>query len=143
MVSFVDKIIRSHLFKVFIGFSFVGVFSTLFSMLLIFIFNELLHVDYLLTYIIAYSLSILASYFMNTYLVFKSKYSMRGLLYYYMTYLASMVLGVVILELYNVVLPDWNKTIISYMVIPFTMLFNFFFVNRIMKRTSFNVDKNG
>lgn len=122
----------SRLFKTFAGFSFVGVVVTLISMLLIFIFNELLGWNSILSYIISYTLSILLSYILNAFYVWKSAFSIKAMIRYWGIYIASMLLGAMLLWLFEQVLPDVNKTILSYCVIPFTMLWNYFFVNRLL-----------
>ena len=123
-----------RLLKTFAGFSFVGVIVTLVSMLLIFIFNELLGWNSIISYLISYTLSILFSYILNASFVWKSAFSFMALLRYFGIYIASMVLGAVLLWLFEQTLPDVNKTILSYCVIPFTMLWNYFFVNRLLSK---------
>lgn len=114
-----------------VGFSFVGVIATLVSMALIYIMNEWLHWNPYVSYLISTILSILLSYVLNMLKVFSSRFSWKSLGLYYLTYLSSMVLGVLILSIYKWLLPTWNATLLSYMVIPFTMLFNYYFVNKI------------
>lgn len=114
-----------------VGFSFVGVIVTFVSMVLIYIMNEWLHWNPYVSYIISTVLSILLSYVLNIIKVFESNFSWRSLGLYYLTYLSSMVLGALLLKLYLYLLPTWNATLLSYMVIPFTMLFNYYFVNKI------------
>lgn len=114
-----------------VGFSFVGVIATLVSMALIYIMNEWLHWNPYVSYLISTILSILLSYVLNMLKVFSSRFSWKSLGLYYLTYLSSMVLGVLILGIYKWLLPTWNATLLSYMVIPFTMLFNYYFVNKI------------
>ena len=114
-----------------VGFSFVGVIATLVSMALIYVMNEWLHWNPYVSYLISTILSILLSYVLNMLKVFSSRFSWKSLGLYYLTYLSSMVLGVLILGFYKWLLPTWNATLLSYMVIPFTMLFNYYFVNKI------------
>ncbi|MBP7463337.1 MAG: GtrA family protein [Bacteroidales bacterium] len=122
--------------KRFAGFSSIGLLMTLFSMLLIYLFNDILKIDVFISYVISYSASILASYYLNTRFVFKKKLHLKSLLLYYATYLISMVLGLIILRIFNYLLPTWSKTIITYMVIPFTLGFNFLVVSKIMKTST-------
>lgn len=124
--------IRQHkaVWKV-VGFSFVGVLATLFSMALLYVMNEWLHWNPYVSYLVSTILSILLSYVLNMFKVFSLRFSWRSLGLYYLTYLSSMVLGMLLLKLYLWLLPTWNATLLSYMVIPFTMLFNYFFVNKI------------
>lgn len=117
-----------------LGFSVVGFITSFFSMFLTFLGNEIFYLNVFLTYILSYLVSILFSYFLNTCVVFKKKIKFKGLLMYYGVYISSMILGLGILKIYDYCLPTWNKTLISYMVIPFTTLFNFFFVSKIMNK---------
>jgi putative flippase GtrA len=137
LIEFLPRKIReAKWFKRFLGFSSVGVIVTLFSMFLTFMFNDVLKINVFISYIMSFSTSIIVSYFMNAKFVFKSAYSLKRFVLYYGIYVLSMFLGLAILKAYSFFFPDWNKTIITYMVLPFTILFNFFFVSKIM--TKFN-----
>ena len=122
------------LISTFAGFSVVGIVVTFVSMLLIFIFNEILCWNSIVSYLISYALSILISYFLNTAYVWKKEFFVLDLIRYFGIYLASMVLGAVLLWGLEYIFPSMNKTILSYCVIPFTMIWNYFFVNRLMSK---------
>ncbi len=113
------------------GFSFVGVIVTLVSMALIYIMNEWLHWNPYVSYIVSTILSILLSYVLNMLKVFSTQFSWRALGLYYLTYLSSMILGTLVLRFYLWLFPTWNTTLLSYMVIPITMIYNYIIVNRI------------
>lgn len=115
-------------------FSFVGIVVTLVSMLLIFFCNEILGWNSIISYLLSYGISILLSYFLNAKYVWKSDFSYVAMIGYFGIYIASMVLGAVLLWLFESALPDVNKTILSYCMIPFTMLWNFIFVNRLLSK---------
>ena len=114
-----------------VGFSFVGVIVTFVSMALIYIMNEWLHWNPYVSYIVSTILSILLSYVLNMLKVFSTQFSWRALGLYYLTYLSSMILGMFVLRFYLWLFPTWNATLLSYMVIPITMIYNYIFVNRI------------
>ena len=122
------------LIATFVGFSFVGIVVTLVSMLLIFICNEILGWNCIVSYLLSYGISILLSYFLNAKCVWKSVFSFVAIIRYFGIYIASMVLGAVLLWLLEMALPGINKTILSYCVIPFTMFWNYFFVNRLLSK---------
>lgn len=113
------------------GFSFVGVIVTLVSMALIYIMNEWLHWNPYVSYITSTVLSILLSYVLNMLKVFSSRFSWKTLGLYYLIYCSSMILGMFVLRFYLWLIPTWNATLLSYMVIPITMIYNYIFVNRI------------
>lgn len=117
-----------------VGFSFVGVIATLVSMALIYVMNEWLYWNPYVSYIISTVLSILLSYVLNMLKIFSARFSWKDLGLYYVTYLSSMVLGMVLLRFYEWLLPTWNATLLSYMVIPITMVYNYFFVNKLAKK---------
>ena len=131
-MSFIQQ--YHKLIATFAGFSFVGIVVTLVSMLLIFICNEILLWNSIVSYLLSYGISILLSYFLNAKYVWKSEMSFVAMIRYFGIYIASMVLGAVLLWLLEFALPDVNKTILSYCVIPFTMLWNYFFVNRLLSK---------
>jgi len=112
----------------------VGIVVTLVSMLLIFFCNEVLGWNSIISYLFSYAISILLSYVLNAKYVWKSDLSLRAMIRYFGIYIASMVLGAALLWLLELALPEVNKTILSYCVIPFTMLWNYFFVNRLLSK---------
>ena len=120
------------LISTFAGFSVVGVVVTLVSMLLIFVFNEVLCWNSIVSYLISYALSILLSYYLNTVYVWKKDASIADLFHYFGIYIASMVIGAVLLWVLEFVFSSANNTILSYCVIPFTMLWNYFFINKLL-----------
>lgn len=135
------RVLESALFKRFLGFSTVGVIVTLFSMSLTFIFNDILMINVFISYVMSFSISIIFSYFMNAKFVFKSEMKIKSFLMYYGTYILSMFLGLGILKVYHSFFPDLNKTIITYMVLPFTLSFNFLVVSKIMAKYRVNSEK--
>ena len=119
---------------IFAGFSIVGVIATLVSMLLIFVCNELLGWNSIVSYLISYGLSILLSYILNVRFVWRKGYSFKALIHYFGIYLASKVIGAVLLWLLELCFGETNKTLLSYCVIPITMLWNYFFINRLLSK---------
>lgn len=123
-----------RLISTFAGFSFVGIIVTLVSMLLIFICNEVLGWYSIVSYLFSYAISILLSYILNARYVWKSELSFIAMVRYFGIYVASMVLGAALLWLLELALPEVNITILSYCVIPITMLWNYFYVNRLLSK---------
>lgn len=115
-----------------IGFSFVGVFVTFFSMILTFLLLKIVGVSAYITYILSYVISILLSYYLNSRLVFKSGKSKRNLLFYYIVYGISMLIGLGTLYVYRYFL-NFDELILNYMVIPITMTWNFLVSSKILK----------
>lgn len=116
----------------FAGFGGIGGAMTLLSMLLIAITNELLGWNPQVSYVVAYMATLLLSYWLNSRLVFHSSMNLRKLAGYCGTYLSGMLLGMLMLKALTSGFPQWNPTLLSYAVIPVTMVWNFIFINRIL-----------
>lgn len=101
---------------------------------MIYVMNEWLYWNPYVSYVLSFVLSILLSYVLNMFKVFSSRFSWKSLGLYYLTYLSSMVLGILLLKLYTWLLPTWSATLLSYMVIPITMVYNYVFVNKLAKK---------
>lgn len=117
----------------FCGFAGIGGLVTLLSMILIFAGNEWFGVPPLISYVTAYLVTLLLSYWLNAKFVFHSPFRIRGLALYLAAYLSGMGLGILMLRLLIRFLPGINETILSYAVIPVTMVWNFLFAARIME----------
>lgn len=129
-----NQLVKSKVVQRFMGFSIVGVVVTLFSMALMYVCNELLAWNVFVTYFVVYLVSILLSFILNNSLVFKSQTKAKSIVLYYVIYISSMLLGLLLLRLFTYLLPDWNVTLVSYMVLPFTFLFNFIFVSNLLSK---------
>ena len=110
----------------------VGVFVTLTSMTLSFVFLKIIGTPLIITYILLYLTMIFVSFLLNSKYTFKSKRSIKRLLLYYGSYGISMLIGVGLLSVFRKILP-FENWVLSYLVIPFTMLSNFTLSSRIFK----------
>ena len=121
------------LFARFGGFSLVGGGVTLISMYMLYALVEYLHLNATLAYVISYLISIQISFVINLKFVFRAQFLWRNLLYFNLTYLLTMLLGVGLLNLFILLAPiDTNQVLLSYAVILFTLLFNFLFINKFL-----------
>ncbi|MDD2228677.1 MAG: GtrA family protein [Candidatus Cloacimonetes bacterium] len=111
--------------KAFMRFIGVGGFVTLLSMLLLYVCLQVFHTPLQLTYILTYLVTVFLSYTLNRLFTFQSSYSHGTMLRYFMVYISGMLLGMLLLYIFRKVFtfPNW---VISYMVIPFTLLNNYF-----------------
>ncbi len=125
---------RDRLIARFGGFSLVGVANTLLSMVAIFVMNEWCGMDCRISYVVAYVLTVLVAYVANARLVFRVRLSVRGAAMFFAAYLSGMILGTLLLAGGRRLLPSMNATLLSYMVILVTMVWNFFFVNKSLSR---------
>lgn len=127
------KIVSSNtIIKRILGFSFVGIGVTFFSMFLTFVLIKIIGVSAYLTYFISYTTTIFISYYLNSRLVFKSGKSSRNLILYYGVYGLSLLIGLATLFLYRKYL-SFDELILNYMVIPVTMTWNFIVTSKILK----------
>ncbi|PKN73280.1 MAG: hypothetical protein CVU50_03025 [Candidatus Cloacimonetes bacterium HGW-Cloacimonetes-3] len=116
----------------FLRFSGVGVFITLLSMLMLFVCLQVLGTPLQLTYVATYLITVFLSYTLNRLFTFRSAYSKATMLRYYLVYLSGMILGMALLYVFKKLFtyPNW---VISYMVIPFTLLNNYFWSAKVFK----------
>ncbi|TVR78495.1 MAG: hypothetical protein EA412_08650 [Chitinophagaceae bacterium] len=118
--------------KKFAGFSKVGIFVTILSLLLSFFFLEILKTPLIPTYIALYLTMISLSFYLNSTYVFKRKFNFKTFLYYYIAYGITMLLGVLLLSIFKKTIPLSNW-MLAYLVIPFTMTSNFIMLNIVFK----------
>lgn len=122
-----EKNLKDRLKKLlmsFLRFANVGVFVTLLSLVLTYLFLKVLETPLLPTYILLYLSTIFVSYILNSFYTFKARRTARNLILYFASYGLSMLSGVALLALFEKALP-FENWILAYMVIPFTMSLNF------------------
>ena len=110
--------------KLFLGFSVVGFFSTIFTIFLSYILLEVLRFPIYHTYFGIYIMSISTSYLLNINFVFKTENNFPKLIKYFIIYFSGMILGGICLHILylNLNLSDW---ITSLLVLPITTIWNF------------------
>ncbi len=119
----------------FTKFSIVGLIITGTSLFTSFLFLKVIGTPLIITYILNYFAMITLSYLLNAWFVFNTNYNFKHLFLYYLSYIIGMVLGIVLLKVFREMF-TFENWVLSYMVIPFTMLCNFTFANKIFKRRS-------
>jgi putative flippase GtrA len=124
--------LKSDFVRLIGGFSLVGLVTTLLSLALIFIFLKLLQTPLILTYIGIYVATIVLSFILNSVLVFKSGLSFENGIRYLFVYLSGMLLGTLLLWVFKKTIPLENY-LLGYLVLPFTMAWNFAFSYKILK----------
>jgi putative flippase GtrA len=113
-------------------FSLVGAFVMLLSVIISYLFLELLKTPLVPTYILLYISTIFLSYKLNATFTFKARQDLSGLIKFYGVYLIGLALGSVLVILFRKWFPFTNW-VISIMVLPFTTLSNFILSNLIFK----------
>ncbi len=117
---------NKHIFKLLGGFSVIGLITTLLSLLMIFVFLKIVQTPLIITYVCIYTASILLSFILNSVFVFKSNLSVKNGLKYFLIYFSGMLLGTLLLWVFKKIIPLENY-ILGYLVLPFTMVWNFSF----------------
>ncbi len=119
-------------------FASVGVVCATFSLSSNFVLLHFFDTPLTLTYVGVSVCSIALSFYLNSKYTFASKRTLKKLFAYYGVYLSSMLLGIVCLNIYDFLL-DFPKAVYPFMVIPITMLWNFFYVSKIMGKTQASI----
>lgn len=103
----------------------VGVINTLNYYLLYLISLHFLHIPYLISHIIAFVISMIGSFFMNSYFTYKTKPTLKKFLQFPATY----VVNITVTTASIFILVEWlglNETIspliASFLAIPFTFI---------------------
>ena len=116
----------------FCGFSLIGVVSTLLSVGIMAIMNECAGINGYVSYVTAYVVTILFSYFANALLVYKVSVSIAACVGFFVTYISGMVVGTMLLAVAKQLFPGANDTFLGCAVLPFTVVWNFVFINCIL-----------
>jgi putative flippase GtrA len=124
--------LNKHIFKLLGGFSVIGLITTLISLLMIFVFLKILKTPLIVTYVSIYTASILLSFILNSVFVFKSILSIKNGVKYFLIYFSRMLLGTLLLWVFKKIIPLENY-ILGYLVLPFTMVWNFSFSFLLLK----------
>ncbi len=132
MLQFLVNKIK-ELFK----FSLVGIIVTFLSLVLSYLFLELLKTPLVPTYVLLYISTIFLSYKLNAAFTFKAKQDISGLIKFYGVYIIGLAIGSVLVVLFRKWFPFTNW-VISIMVLPFTTLSNFILSTLIFKNKRMN-----
>ena len=116
-------------------FSAVGLVVTAVSLAANMLLLKFAHTPLIPTYVVVYILTIGMSYWLNARYTFKSAHHWRRVMLYYLVYLSSMLLGTGLLVVFRAVLPLENW-LLPPLVIPFTVLWNYFWSARFLKPAS-------
>ena len=124
----------------FCGFSLVGLASTLLSIGVMAVMNEGIGINGYMSYVTAYVATILFSYFANALLVYKVPVRLVACIGFFATYASGMLVGTVLLAIAKRLFPGTSDTLLGCAVLPFTIMWNFVFVNYILTRQPVHSD---
>lgn len=108
----------------FLSFVTIGAFLTLASLTANFIALRYFDFPLLPTYVLVYTITILISFYLNSRYTYGNAINFKNSLRYYAIYLTSMVIGAGLLSLFDYLL-DYQKWVYPFLVLPFTLSFNF------------------
>ncbi|ENQ3106498.1 Putative flippase GtrA (transmembrane translocase of bactoprenol-linked glucose) [Bacillus sp. 491mf] len=113
----------SNNYKQIIRFVFVGCMNTLNYWLLYLLFSHVFHFHHLTAHSIAFIVSMIGSFFMNTYFTYKTKVTLKKFLQFPLTYIVNFIITTVSIYVLVDVLnlnKDIAPLISSVIAIPFT-----------------------
>ena len=115
----------------FLTFSIIGVLVTLITMISLGVLLGVIKLPLFPTWWIVYLSSIGLSFFLNNKLIFKDDISVKKIFLFIIVYLSSMFLGIYLIKFFRMItdLPNW---LLGYVALPFTLTYNFFFVNKVL-----------
>ena len=120
----------------FSGFSLIGAISTVLSAAILAFMTEILGINGYVSYVTAYVITILFSYFTNAMFVYRAPPSIFACIGFSATYVSGMVVGTVLLAVFRHFFPETRYFVLGFVVLPFTTIWNFLFVNHILTRKS-------
>ena len=120
----------------FSGFSLIGAISTVLSTVLFVLMTEILGINGYVSYVTVYVVTIFFSYFANAIFVYRDRIRFSACVGFFVTYSSGMLLGTALLALFKHLFPETRYFILGFLVLPFTTLWNFVFVNYILTRDS-------
>ena len=121
----------------FTKFSLVGFITTILSISINYIGIEILTFNMYVTFSLAYFISLLLSYVLNSLITFKAGLNFTSGIIYYTVYIISFVLGLILLvfiDHIDLVNNDFYKTLL---IIPVRMIISYFLVSKFV----FNISK--
>jgi putative flippase GtrA len=119
--------------KKFLSFATIGALLTIVSLGSITICLKYYDTPLQMTYIIINLITILISFYLNSKYTFKSEITLNNSIRYYAIYLTSMGIGTLLLGYFSSVF-NYEKWIYPFMVIPFTLLFNFLMSSKFLTK---------
>lgn len=133
MKSLKDRSNWQIILQKFQKFASIGVICTGISLSAQTILLKFFQTPLILTYVSVYLCVVLLSYVLNSHFTFKSSLTLKKMFLYYLIYLTSMLLGVVLLKIFRAVLP-FENWVLPFLIIPFTMVWNFIFASKALER---------
>ena len=122
----------------FIRFGIVGVMNTI-NFYLIYYILLLLSLPYMPSYIIAYGLSMIGSYFLNTFFVYKSTVSIKKFLQFPLVYVVQFLINLVAIyvcvEIFGI-----REELAPFLFLPITVLITFTLTKFIIEPKATQVD---
>lgn len=130
----IERMFESGLIYKLAGFSITGAISSLLSIALLFLFNEICCLNVYLAYILSYIISIIFSYISNALAVWRKPLHFGIFIKYMIVYCSSMIIGTLALSFLKWGFPTGNNTVLSILTFPVTMTWNYVFINKLFSK---------
>lgn len=116
----------------FVKFGLLGGLTTVFGLALYFILLKTIGLSLYVAYPIVFTLSVLLSYFLNTWLNYRLPPNLKGLISFYQSYIISGIIGFLILIMLKFLLPDWDEFVLAILLVGIRVLITFFLIEKLM-----------
>ncbi len=131
-MSFLKKYNLTDKQSRFIKFGLLGGLTTVFGLALYFVLLKIIGISLYVAYPIVFTLSVLVSYLLNTWLNYKLPPSIKGLISFYQSYIISGIIGFVILLGLKFLLPNWDEFLLAILLVGIRVLITFFLIEKLM-----------
>jgi putative flippase GtrA len=121
------------IFKKFMSFATIGALLTILSLGMSTICLKYFDTPLIPTYIVINVFIIMLSFFLNSKYTFRSEINVKNSIKYYAIYLTSMGMGSLLLKYFSVIF-DFDKWVFPFLVLPFTLSFNFLMSSKFLKK---------
>lgn len=121
----IQSFLKKNIFQQFAKFGFTGVIVTIYGIISYYILLERLGLPLYPVYVVVYFIGVGLSYLINSKYTFKESYKVKDSVKYFMSYTASLSLGLLILYSFDSLLPDVSDFYLTIIVIPFRFMITF------------------
>ena len=122
----------SPVLRSFVKFGLLGGLTTIFGLALYYVLLKLMGLSLYVAYPIVFTVSVLVSYLLNTWLNYKLPPSFKGLISFYQSYIISGIIGFVILLILKFILPNWDEFLLAILLVAIRVLMTFFLIEKLM-----------
>ena len=116
----------------FINFNAVGIITTIFGLLLFYIFIVLLSIDIYISHVIVFIFSVGFSAIINSIFIYRKPLNISFILIFYRSYFSSFVFGLVLILILRNFLPSLNDFVVIILMVLSRTLITFVLVEKFL-----------